>query len=89
LLWLLFVGPYSVLRRFRATRAVAAALPLKTYADYPFAVLVNDQFDRLSAPIERRFTRQQVAAMMSSAGLQQVEVRANAGWVAEGVRPRS
>lgn len=87
LLWLLFVGPYSVLRRVGPTKALADALPLKTYADYPFEVLVNDQFDRLSAPLERRYTRDEVAQMMASAGLGQVEVVANSGWVAEGVRP--
>lgn len=86
-LWLLFVGPYRVLRRLPLTRGLADALPLKTYADYPFGVLVNDQFDRLSAPIERRFTASQVENLLEQAGLEQVDVRANAGWVGEGIRP--
>lgn len=53
-LLILFVWPYSILRRISFTKALADQLPLKTYADYPFGVLVNDQFDRFSAPIERR-----------------------------------
>ena len=43
-------------RRFRSARCAAGRgaggsrrrCPLKTYADYPFGVLVNDQFDRFS-----------------------------------------
>jgi 2-polyprenyl-3-methyl-5-hydroxy-6-metoxy-1,4-benzoquinol methylase len=82
-----FVLPYRALRRFRATRPLARGLPLKTYADYPFMVCVNDQFDRFSAPLERRFTEQEVRAMMYSAGLEEVVVTPNNGWVASGKRP--
>ena len=60
---------------------------MKTYADYPFGVLVNDQFDRLSAPVERRYTAEQVSGDDDARpGLEEVEVLPNAGWVAEGVR---
>src|SRR2546426_5015037 len=31
--------------------------PLFVYAKYPFNVLYNDQFDRFSAPIEKRYDR--------------------------------
>ena len=57
---------------------------LKTYADYPFAVLVNDQFDRFSAPLENRYTRAEVTAMLEQAGLEAVDVMPNSGWVADG-----
>ena len=85
LLWLFVVKPYDLLRRHPATRRLAAGFPLQTYADYPFGVLVNDQFDRLSAPIERRYTAAEVERMMRDAGLGDVKVLPNAGWVAEGV----
>jgi hypothetical protein len=62
-------------------------LPLKTYADYPFMVLVNDQFDRFSAPIERRFTREEVEVLMRTAGLIDVIVLPHHGWIADGRRP--
>src|SRR5262249_45976140 len=62
------VGPYRLLRRRPRSAKFAAALPLKTYADYPFRVLVNDQFDRLSAPLERRYDRAEVEAMLQRAG---------------------
>jgi 2-polyprenyl-3-methyl-5-hydroxy-6-metoxy-1,4-benzoquinol methylase len=86
-LWVGVVVPYRGLRRVPRMAKIADALPLKTYADYPFAVLVNDQFDRFSAPIEHRFTRSQVHEMLERAGLEQVVTVPNHGWVADGVRP--
>ena len=86
-LLILFVWPYSILRRISFTKALADQLPLKTYADYPFGVLVNDQFDRFSAPIERRYEREEVEQIMRRAGLINVKTYANAGWLAEGERP--
>ena len=65
-----FVAPYRTLRHRPRSRRLAAALPLKTYADYPFSVLVNDQFDRFSAPLERRYAAEEVQAALSAAGLQ-------------------
>ena len=89
LLALTIVWPYRLARRVPALRGVAEALPLKTYADYPFGVLVNDQFDRFSAPLERRYTRAEVAAMLERAGLEDVTVLANHGWVGDGRVPVS
>jgi SAM-dependent methyltransferase len=89
LLLVALVGPYRVLRRRPRMARLAAALPLKTYADYPFSVLVNDQFDRFSAPLERRFTADEVRAAMKGAGLEDVVVLPNHGWVADGRRPTS
>jgi SAM-dependent methyltransferase len=85
----LFVLPYRALRRRPRGRRLAASLPLKAYADYPFGVLVNDQFDRLSAPVERRFTREEVRRMLLDAGLEDVEVVANNGWVGDGRGPHA
>jgi SAM-dependent methyltransferase len=89
LLQVTIVAPQRVLRRRRRTARLAAALPLKAYPDYPFAVLVNDQFDRFSAPLERRFTAAEVRAAMEQAGLEDVVVLPNHGWVADGRRPTS
>ena len=54
---------------------------------YPFEVLVNDQFDRFSAPIERRYTRARVETMLEAAGLDDVTVLPNHGWLGEGRVP--
>jgi hypothetical protein len=81
------VAPYRLLRRVPAARRLAEELPLKTYADYPFGVLVNDQFDRFSAPIEHRFDEDQARALLANAGCVDVTSLANAGWVLDGVMP--
>jgi ubiquinone/menaquinone biosynthesis C-methylase UbiE len=84
MLALTVVWPYRALRSIPRLRWLAGAFPLKTYADYPFGVLVNDQFDRLSAPLERRYTRAEVLAMLEETGLTDVQVLANHGWVGDG-----
>jgi hypothetical protein len=81
------VLPYRALRKLPTLARIADWLPLKTYADYPFMVLVNDQFDRFSAPIEHRYTREEVEALMRTAGLVDVIVLAHHGWIADGRRP--
>lgn len=81
-----FVWPYLVLRQVGLT-AWAERLPLKQYADYPFSVCVNDQFDRFSAPIEYRYTRAEVTGWLERAGLEAITVRPNFGWCATGRKP--
>jgi ubiquinone/menaquinone biosynthesis C-methylase UbiE len=86
-LFVLIVLPYRGFRRYDRLQGIAQLLPLKTYADYPFSVLVNDQFDRLSAPIEHRYSAAEVADMLTSAGLVHPRVVQNHGWVGNGRRP--
>ena len=87
LLWLGVVTPHRIARRRPRLRRLSASLPLKAYADYPFGVLINDQFDRLSAPLERRFSAAEVRALLESAGLEDVTVLPHHGWVAGGRVP--
>lgn len=85
--WALYAGvvtPYKLLSRFAATRALADKMPLRIYADYPVRVIVNDQFDRFSAPIENRYRRDEVEGWLARAGLEQTQIRAGYGWRAVG-----
>jgi SAM-dependent methyltransferase len=61
--------------------------PLFVYSKYPFNVLYNDQFDRFSAPIEKRYDPEEVKRLLESAGLADVAVRPCFGWVADGTKP--
>jgi SAM-dependent methyltransferase len=81
------VMPYRVLSRFSATRPLAERFPLKSYADYPVRVIVNDQFDRFSAPIENRYTEREVDGWLARAGLTNPRILGGAGWRAVGERP--
>ncbi len=81
-----FVWPYQILRAV-GLGGVAERLPMKQYAQYPFRVCVNDQFDRFSAPIENRYTRAEVRGWLERAGLEEIVVRSNFGWCATGRKP--
>ena len=61
--------------------------PLFVYSKYPFNVLYNDQFDRFSAPIEKRYDPDEVRALLERAGLVNVTVRPCFGWLADGIKP--
>ena len=65
-------------------RLWAEKIPLKQYAEYPFRVCVNDQLDRFSAPIENRYTRAEAEAWLERAGLENIQLRPNYGWVLSG-----
>jgi hypothetical protein len=47
-------------------------------------VCVNDQLDRFSAPIENRYTRQDVQNWLARASLEAPSVGENFGWIATG-----
>jgi hypothetical protein len=64
-------------------------MPYFQYTAYPFTVLYNDQFDRFSAPLEARYTADEVRRLLAQAGLLDVRVWPRYGWMAEGVRPGS
>lgn len=87
--FLFFVWPYRIMKRVPALRSVAANMPMKQYAVLPFRVCVNDQLDRFSAPIENRYTKTEVEAWLSSAGLKKSQVIANFGWLGTGQKPEA
>ncbi len=88
--WLTFVLPYRLLSRFRLTKQIAETLPLTQYAQYPFSVLLNDQFDRFSAPLERRCSSDEVRWWLEGARLKNVTVNLHWGWLGHGLKgPRT
>lgn len=84
LAFLFFVWPYRILKRIPGLQQTAEKLPMKQYASFPFRVCVNDQLDRLSAPIENRYTRADVLDWLNRAALEAPSVGENFGWVATG-----
>ncbi len=83
-----FVMPYRAFSKSRFTRKFAETLPLKQYAQYPFSVLLNDQFDRFSAPLEKRYCRAEVSRWLENSGLEDVRVTPNSGWLGHGRKKR-
>jgi hypothetical protein len=62
-------------------------LPLAHYADVPFRLLVSEQFDRLVAPIEGRFRKEEVEGWLKAVGFDVVAVLPGLGWRAIGRHP--
>jgi SAM-dependent methyltransferase len=87
--FMFFVWPYQIMKHVPALQSVAANMPMKQYAVLPFRVCVNDQLDRFSAPIENRYTKSEVEAWLSSAGLKRSQVIANFGWLGTGQKPEA
>src|SRR6185295_17048420 len=84
--FLLFVWPYRMMKQV-GLKSLAEDLPMKQYASFPFRVCVNDQLDRFSAPIENRYTRQDVADWLNRAQLEKTKVNAAYGWIGTGRKP--
>lgn len=82
-----FVLPHRLFRRIQPLHGIADVLPLRAYADYPFEVCVNDQFDRFAAPREWRFSAEEVKMMLCDAGFTDIVVLENHGWIGSGRRP--
>lgn len=87
LVWTCFVWPYRAFKRIPMLSQIADRLPLRQYSRYRFRTCANDQFDRLSAPVEKRYSREQVEQFLKSAGLEEQNVFPNFGWVASGRKP--
>ena len=91
LCWVLSVFLYAgVVAPYRALIALGIRAPerwpLFVYTKYPFNVLYNDQFDRFSAPLEKRYSEAEARALLEGAGLRDVRTRPMFGWLVDGVR---
>lgn len=65
-----------------------ASLPLSYYRDRSFYTMRTDSRDRFGTPLEQRFTRPEIEAMMRDAGLENIRFsEAEPYWVACGTKP--
>ena len=78
LLYGAYVGPMKALARLGVD--TVRRWPLGQYVDYPFRVLWNDQFDRFSAPLEKRYRRAAVEDLLAQAGLTDIRILGGYGW---------
>ena len=82
----LFIWPHRLLRR-TPLGWLTRPLPLIQYADVPFRMLVAEQFDRLVAPIEGRYTADEVRKWFAEIGFELTALLPGLGWRAIGRRP--
>ena len=78
------VVPYRALARLGVR--TSESWPLFVYTKYPFNVLYNDQFDRFSAPLEKRYSESEARRLLEQAGLHDVRTQPMFGWLVDGVR---
>jgi SAM-dependent methyltransferase len=83
----LFLWPRRLLRRWSWGDRTTRHLPLVHYTDVPFRMVVSEQFDRLVAPIEGRFTREDVEGWLRDVGFEVVAILPGLGWRVIGRRP--
>ena len=63
------------------------SIPLSYYRNHSFYTMRTDARDRFGTPLEQRFTRQEIMAMMSAAGLDKVRFSEHAPyWCAVGIK---
>lgn len=71
-----FYMPFVLLSRFfkllGVPRKVRAKIPLHSYEGTSFYIIRNDALDRFGTPLEQRFSRKQIQAMMEGAGLENI-----------------
>jgi SAM-dependent methyltransferase len=82
-----FTVPARIMGWFRRTRPVAEKMPF-SFGTSPLS-LHGDLFDRLGAPIEVRYGREELASLLASCGLVDIGItkfKVAAGWVARGVK---
>jgi SAM-dependent methyltransferase len=83
----LFIAPRRALRGSALGDRLTRGLPLVHYSDVPFRMLVAEQFDRFGAPIEGRFSQDEVEGWMREVGLEVVATLPGLGWRAIGRKP--
>jgi SAM-dependent methyltransferase len=67
---------------------VPASWPLSAYAHRSFYVMRTDSLDRFGTRLEQRFTKQQITAMLESAGLEGIRFSdSEPYWVCKAVKP--
>ena len=87
----LAIGLYYPLARFaklvERMGFGVSAIPLSYYRNHSFYTMRTDSRDRFGTPLEKRFTRQEIAAMLEAAGLSDVRFSDRAPyWCAAGIK---
>jgi ubiquinone/menaquinone biosynthesis C-methylase UbiE len=69
LLYMPFVGLCRLFRMLGVPEKIRQKIPLQIYEKASFYIIRNDALDRFGTPLEQRFTKKEITAMMEGAGL--------------------
>jgi SAM-dependent methyltransferase len=79
---------YWPLARTAKYFSVSDSWPLRFYAERSFYVMRTDALDRFGTKLEKRFTKQQIAEMLNSAGLEDTHFSGSAPyWLCKATKP--
>jgi SAM-dependent methyltransferase len=67
-----FVLFSRLLKVMGVSKKIRSKIPLHSYEDTSFYIIRNDALDRFGTPLEQRFSRVQIKAMMENAGLKNI-----------------
>lgn len=85
--FIIFSFPSKILRKFESTQHLSKNIPFNFGKN--LISLCGDLYDRFSAPIEHRFSRQQVYGLLTECGFRKIKITRlidTAGWVAWGYK---
>lgn len=68
--YLPFVALTRFVRLFSAS--TSKKVPLSYYADKPWKVIRNDSLDRFGTPLEKRYSKKEIEAMLKNAGMKNI-----------------
>lgn len=74
--FLILIWPYRIFFR----NLIKTGWPLGAYVEYPFEVILNDTFDRFSAPIENRYSKEEILGWYKRAELKEIKILGGSGW---------
>jgi len=74
--YVIFILPYKLFLK----NIIKTGWPLGAYAEYPFEVILNDTFDRFSAPIENRYSKEQILEWYKRSELKNIKILGGSGW---------
>jgi ubiquinone/menaquinone biosynthesis C-methylase UbiE len=77
-LYMPFILFSRLLKLLGVSKKARGKIPLNIYESSSFYIIRNDSLDRFGTPLEHRFSRAQIEVMMKNAGLENIQVSANA-----------
>lgn len=77
-LYMPFVVLSRLLSKVPLLKRIVSSLPLSYYRDKSFYIIRNDALDRFGTPLEKRYSKAEIRAMMEAAGLTDIRFSENA-----------
>jgi SAM-dependent methyltransferase/uncharacterized protein YbaR (Trm112 family) len=78
--------PARILKKSARLCGIAKNIPLHAYSELPFYIIYTDTFDRFSAPLEQRYSRDELLPWFTGNGLSDTSILGGGGWRVSGTK---